>query len=427
MQYGLTNSVVLQSGETGGGDIIYAKNATGNDIVSGTKVWCNQHLLTGDTEVAPYQKQERKVYNIYAWWINGIGFCYGNNAYKYQINFKYDTNSWNIITLTKSNDFNGLFKQMNGVVWVQQLYESYRFLEHGEDIKLPGNLLSDKYIVPSEGSHYLSKFDKETNTIGEASTISFNFAYNDWGIIEDNILLFYTRNNKAFTIYNISDFNNIVTLKTGTSDIFTVNQIFATGLKVGDYLIANGDGNNLGINVYGNNLLIYKIGKNFNIQYAEDLPQELQILQNTNVCAYYNYDTKILSIGTHDSLKFYEFVGGKFNPLNINFTTLPELNDDTKKYYGHLSPDKTTVCINGISGSGSWIYYSSNFYRLKVNDDSWYAEPYLLSTGQSVVGYATGNVDSDGKYEVRTVLPEEVNLTVTSTPAADSITINGEA
>lgn len=186
--------------------------------------------------------------------------------------------------------------------------------------------------------------------------------------------------------------------------------LFATGLDEGDYLLTTDN-----YSAYTNtsstpvtaHLICYRM-KNGMIEYVQD--PVLSMFENTSCFVAYDNRSNILSIGTKDNVYFFEFdsTTKQFSPLNviIQSSAFPVTINDFP-YKTMMSPDKTQVVILGRNQSLSTFYI--NVISLlstdkAIVDNSQYN--YNITT--SFTGFATGQTDSSGKYEVSTVLPEVV-------------------
>lgn len=148
----------------------------------------------------------------------------------------------------------------------------------------------------------------------------------------------------------------------------------------------------------------------------------LQMFENTACQVAYDYRNHVLSIGTSDNVYFFRVDGiSGISNLNISLNNLPT-NTSGYPYRTMMSPDKSTIVVEGY---GNYVnVYSRTTATHQIVSNSAYN--YNLET--SFTGFATGETDSDGKYEVKTVLPEVVDFEIYSEHnEPDEINIYGGA
>lgn len=403
----LASTVSTVTGGGTEGDVVYAVNATGASIREGTKVWMNKHVITTEDNVSPYSKSEQRAgADIWAWWYGGIGF-FNQRNYVRRVTFNQETKTWTAYDGVYTNwDSGGVLMQDDNYFWRKTIGKS-KVIDNvtGALTEVNAMILSKEYAISASSPYYFGKWNSTSNTMGDLSIFTIN-----WGtanaFVDGNILLV-ANTNTVYNFYDISDLGYIVNIAGGTLSLTDGSFYAVTGCHVGDYVIkwAQSDTHN------ATNLYIFKIVEGYNLVLAEDLPAELQALQQQKAQVRYNNTTQVLSVGTHDTLRFYQFDNGAFTLINMDLT-LPVLDQSALMYYGYLSPDKSSVCIFGESGGdmATYYYYIVNFYRLVNSDNRYYAEPFLLANGQTLMGFATGEFNDDGEYEVRTVLPSTFQL-----------------
>lgn len=230
-------------------------------------------------------------------------------------------------------------------------------------------------------------------------------------------------NCKIYELANYSTLSSMLLNQTLSERI-----LFATGLDEGDYLLTTDN-----YSAYTNtsstpvtaHLICYKM-KNGMIEYVQD--PVLSMFENTSCFVSYDNRSNILSIGTKDNVYFFEFdsTTKQFSPLNviIQSSAFPVTINDFP-YKTMMSPDKTQVAILGRNQSLSTFYInviSLSSSDRAIVDNSQYN--YDITT--SFTGFATGQTDISGKYEVSTVLPEVVTSYLNTDLEPDEAIFEGD-
>ena len=417
----------IESIPSGGGDTVLAINDTGSTISQGDKVWLNKHnnpSVTGSL----YNAQGRSAYITFIM-IGNIPYAYnqGNDSlYEYS----FSNGSWSQTLLQSSLDttttnplFVGAQPLIRAMGTNQNYFKDLIINTDGISQITPngyfyiGNDRCVKWV--SNKNYSIVEYDHATGTEGSVLgtfTSTQNLFHNVF--IDGNVLMLATLVSNACLMeyYDISDLTSITKTASVTCPETTTYFYYATGLNVGDYVFFQSAVNT--DNWEGNTaptLRIYKLGANYALEAANDLPLQLQVLNRTSAVARYDSRTKYLTVGTHDNVYFFEFdtTTKKFSQFLLDVTMpIEDTVYDGHAYVGAVSGDKTNVAITFRRASPSYVYPCYKLYKLSNADNTeWYAEPYGNFNVATVTGYATGNTQ-DGKYEIATVLPETVQVEV---------------
>ena len=91
-----------------------------------------------------------------------------------------------------------------------------------------------------------------------------------------------------------------------------------------------------------------------------------------------------------------------------------------------LTDDLTTAALGYRRESSRYIYPTTVLYKF-TEGSGWTIVDESAVNSFTITGFATGETDAEGKYEINTVLPDEVMITVNVTPDPDSFDFAGEA
>ena len=159
-------------------------------------------------------------------------------------------------------------------------------------------------------------------------------------------------------------------------------------------------------------MIIYKIVENGTggrtVELATDV---LKQFQTGDCLAQFDLRNDVLTIGTRDNVFAY-----KFNRETMSFEQLPykfDLTPNTANKFCYrlsLSPDlsKAIVTLRSTANDMRVTLYVLGNTKWEIVDN----QVFNYNSTTSYIGYATGNVDEDGKVEVEMLLPDEVDIQV---------------
>ena len=426
---GHTNCCLVTS--EGGGDTIYLENASGATISAGQKVLCNLGTIGSDTPISNsvYTNAHRPV----LFFDNDFFVCCKpNSSGGTSAMFRRVDGTWNLTTSTtdfKNWALSTVFVYSdNGIIDYSsitgQTGNGYLCYSSGVQTPISGTASTYKYLGESNGVHYVMRdnstnafmiYDIDTNTIGNVvspTTQKVKFGK----IIGDRGVFF---NAGYFYIFSIADtgFTELnSTLVTGAQI-----PLYITGTSVGDYILCTDVSTNY-TNTTGSpvsHLFCYQIQSDYSVE-AVTVPA-LAIFETKPCLICFDNRNNVLSIGTDDYVYFYQYEDGVFKNMNVFLNALPS-NPSGYIYETMMSPDKKTIVVSVKDGSNSNV----NIYKLTTVDHKIVKNSALYyQFDTSVTGYATGNTDSSGRYEVQTVLPSAVNYVLGTDLEPDETTIYG--
>lgn len=412
----------------GGGDTVYAINDTGSTISQGDKVWLNKHnnpSVTGSNYVR------------YSQGVKSAFIMEGNVPYEFTngnlLQWTFSNDSWSSTTIQSSISgevghpmFVGtqpIFRAMNPSNGVYQ--KDIIINTQGTSFTLANNSFyigNDRIVKCTSNKNYsIVEYDHTTGTEGNTlgTFMSVNNIFHN-AFIDGTLLMIASGTGSSagctMEYYDISDMTAIVKTHTVVCPEYSTYLYYVTGLDVGDYLFfqSAASSDNWG-GTAAPVLKIYKLGADFAITPARDLPLQLQQLNNSNAVVNYDSRTKYLTVGTNSNVYFFKFdtTTKTFEQFLLDVTMPTEHSIYSGyAYVPVISGDKTNVVITFRAQSSSYVYVGRKIYKLSNADNTeWYVEPYGNFNVSTLTGYATGNT-SDGKYEIATVLPETVQVEV---------------
>lgn len=429
---------------SGGSDTIYLPNNSGSTITAGDKVLFTMGATgssTPDTFTTDYTTSNRFgaicvldsssfIISGYASNENGYLFTRVNETWTqgaksisyasagYGVYHYFSDNYINSYNEIQGSDINSRFVTAAGTDMVAA--NTYR--------KYAGYYNNSHYVSAASSSTYgLYKWNTSDNTLTSVLSISSLNPDNGFSRIYGNRLIA-TGGNKYY-IYSMTDDVTLTQLSTGTVAT-DLKMIEATGLErglvAGDIVFAvnNYNAEYSGYQMTGkSNLYCYEVQSDYTLAYKE-IP-ELKMFESTPCYVAYDNRSNILSIGTKDEVYFYEFdtTTKDFTRLNISHSTLPTPADNVP-LKTQMMPDKGTFVVYARSATANAVYvYSLTTVGNSIVPNNQYN--YDLIT--SFTGFATGNTDSSGNYEVKTVLPEIVNTNIITNAEPDEVIITGGA
>ena len=438
---GITNAVVYSGGE-GSGDVIYAVNQTGEEVVAAnkqvylvrqmnfeTKQWSasGYNSTTNSPPMARYFTDNNFIISKDLWRYNEnsdswdkevfsnitlpsfriIDIIEGKTVYSYYYIRSGDYLSCSICDLNTQRQF------PNSMVWL------------GDGLALAINPTSTKVdIYP---------YDYETNTVdttGEPLIIlnmpveQSNTKYRV--ILADGKILY--AHDSVIDVYDRTTYSLIRTVQFPNAFM-----IYVTGFEPGDYVFGT-DSTYYGR--FNQDTLMavntYKITENYSLETVNDPLFSKMKAQKSGIV--YNIETGILQIGFVGEVdaKIYQF-----DKADKSWTDITPIID-TASIQGSLSSSVPIMAYNKDRTLLAYCYIHANvstgrvypyIFKLETTTGEWFAynpdKKYVIPY-QTLTGYTTGKTQ-DGKIEVATVLPPKVSLTVNVTPDPDTFEFTGAA
>lgn len=423
MAKGITNAKII-SGGSGGGDTVYAVSETA--LNKDDKVYLNKHYYDSYDASAFYTATIDKTVRSYPYVCNN-GDVYrveGSTLRKFIYNSenKNWTESDYITPLAAGKYAYAVSDRRDGEPVFNMHNPRYGgglFLEHPsayfDDYIARKDLLVVGQKTASISLVEIASIEPATtgqtySTFVARSGGSYISTYSCSG----NTLLI-TEANRYF-FYDISDLTAPVQIKSGQfTESISVNAY--TGLSVGDYLFTRTDtsfgetGNSSGSTTY---CKILKIMEDYSLQHATDLPSEFYtFLANPRSTYVFNRENNTLAIGDENSVNLYKYENGTFRAISYSIPLPTEVTPTTNAGWClYVSEDLSTAVVCCCRNSSGVCYNDFKLYKMVNNNDNWYAEDYIHSNALSLQGFATGKTNDKGEYEVSTVLPAKVNLTI---------------
>ncbi len=429
---GLTNAL-SQSTHTGSdiGDLVYAVNNTGANIVKNQKVWLNKHNL--DESESEFTQTGRNYHQkFYPIFDSNNNFSILDRVYRYKWIYNTDDKTWTVSATSDTSSTapvsTNLFLQYhnntyyglnNHSSWNSTgAYYNFKYNETDKEPIQQGYWINDTYKVV-----WVSGYTYNLIKVSDASVLyTFDFSsvrgYISTIIYKNNKILIITDNNSGNNVYWYSfnleqdyvvpDFVPTVTeiAAIDNSPIRTVGNskyvCYYTGIENGDYLFSLDDRRDVDATI--RTLYAYKIVDN-DIISATDLQADLQALVNQPCSIFYDDRVKRLYVSTNDKIYLFTWKSGEFINENITINPLDYITpySDSYAFCFAISDDMTTLFLLGYHSSSSGTAIA---FKRKTTSDDWYAENFAQCSSLSLTGFATGETDSQGRYEVSTVLGE---------------------
>lgn len=415
----------------GGGDTIYLANASGATISAGQKVLCNLGTIGSDTPTTKTNSTSTTYRPIVFFDNNTFAVTKSNSSAVYsELGLKVD-GAWTITqsSLYVTSNLSTVFVyDSNGLISYSPLigdggYGYFMNRVSGELTRITNSSTSYRYLGESAGTHYIMKYnstppfaiyDIDTNTVG--STVTPTDVYYVFGKIIGNKGVFYSSSG-YIDVYSIADTG--FTKLSGTL-VSSIIPLYITGADVGDYILCTDDATNYltPTSAPASHLFCYQIQSDYSIKRVT-VPA-LALFENKSCVFCFDNRNNVLSIGTDDNVYFCEYEDGVFKNLNVVLDTLPT-NTNGYNYKTMMSPDKKTIVVYAKETTASIYVYRLTVAEHKIVTNS--ALNYQVDT--SFTGFATGNTDSSGRYEVQTVLPSAVDYVLGTDLEPDETTIYG--
>ena len=438
---GLTNAVVY-SGGGGSGDVVFAVNQTGEEIVAAnkqvylvrqmnfeTKQWSasGYNNITNNPPMGRYFADNNFIVTKDLWSYNEnseswdkvafsnislpqyriIDIIEGKTVYSY-----YYIRSGNYLSCSIC-DLNTQRQFPNSMVWL------------GDGLALAINPTSDKVdIYP---------YDYEANTVDTTGepliilNIPVGQSSSKYRVLLVDGKILYAHDN-VIDVYGRTDYSLIKTVQFPNGFL-----IYVTGFEPGDYVFGTDSTNYYGLDNYLTTVNAYKITADYSLEAVDD--PLFSKMKGQKSAIVYNIETGVLQIG------FVEDFGAKiyqFDKADKNWTDITPIIDtsalavplDNSVVFLSLSADKTLAAYTyrySRAGATNRIY--PYIFKLETTTGEWFAynpdKKYVIPY-QTLTGYTTGKTQ-DGKIEVATVLPPKLSLTVNVTPEPDTFEFTGAA
>lgn len=395
---GITNSQnIIQSGGGGSEDTVYAVNNTGAAISKGDKIWLNKHNL--DENVAYQYAGYNSSGSACAFFNEDNNIVVMNGGTQKPLyTYNPDTKTWSYQYLTNSFSYTDYLKHLNGkviasrkrvVIGLNKIYNC--ITDDTLSVSVVGIYVYTNLVIykDEDGIIKAATIDANTGDIVKNTLTFANASNNISGAFSNGFKYFYTLSNGEYYYYS----GNATLIKTGISEIYKSHLRYVTGVEPGEYIIT--------LSPY-DTLQIYKFNEEMlPIEDASLQPDLKALINNEKVCIDYNNDTGVLTIGSMTNV--YAFKYNKetktFENLNLTIKLPTESTPTDDPYRFFLSDDMTTAFIVPDSTHNAR-------YKLATTSNDWYADTYPQRNSLTLTGFATGNTDSEGRYEVSTVLGE---------------------
>ena len=437
---GITNAVVY-SGGGGSGDVIYAVNQTGEEVVAAnkqvylvrqmnfeTKQWSasGYNSTTNSPPMARYFTDNNFIISKDLWRYNEnsdswdkevfsnitlpsfriIDIIEGKTVYSY-----YYIRSGNYLSCSIC-DLNTQRQFPNSMVWL------------GDGLALALNPTSDKADV--------YPYDYETNTVDTSGEplITLNMPNTQTNskyrvlLVDGKIL--YAHDN-VIDVYDRTDYSLMRTVQFSNSFM-----LYVTGFEPGDYVFGTDSANYYRFNDTLTTVNTYKIMDDYSLEAVNDPLFSKMKAQKSGII--YNIETGILQVGFVGEVdaKIYQF-----DKVDKSWSDITPVID-TASIQGSFSSSVPIMAYNKDRTLLAYCYIHANvstgrvypyIFKLETTTGEWFAynpdKKYVIPY-QTLTGYTTGKTQ-DGKIEVATVLPPKLSLTVNVTPEPDTFEFMGAA
>ena len=435
---GITNAVVY-SGGGGSGDVIYAVNQTGEEVVAANKQVYLVRQMNFETKLWAVSG-----YNILP---SNSTFFMDNNLVRYKDVFSYNENTDNWDKTTFSNIIIP-DEPIIDIIEGKTVYSSY-YIRSGDYLscsicdlntqrQFPNSMvwLGDGLalaINPTSANVDIYPYDYETNTVDTTGEplITLNMpakqSITKYRVILTDGKILYAHDN-VIDVYDRTTYSLIRTVQFPNAFM-----IYVTGFEPGDYVFGT-DSTYYGR--FNQDTLMavntYKITENYSLETVNDPLFSKMKAQKSGIV--YNIETGILQIGFVGEVdaKIYQF-----DKADKSWTDITPIID-TASIQGSLSSSVPIMAYNKDRTLLAYCYIHANvstgrvypyIFKLETTTGEWFAynpdKKYVIPY-QTLTGYTTGKTQ-DGKIEVATVLPPKVSLTVNVTPDPDTFEFTGAA
>ena len=404
---------IPQGGGGSGGDLIFAENRLGRTPIQDEKV-----LLTTNTNSAISYTGNLGQDTVYSRLRIYDDICYNvNSANGYSTAYTYQNGAW---TNYRTHDmvawdsrFSFIF---NDGVWYQIHINSSNFDKYDEKVgayianNLPFLQINDSLkIKGSDGKIYSNdetqSYDTGMGNIGNTKKL-FQLV--------NNILICFLANG-TLKFIDITNFPNC------SETIYNLphNDTYFLG-------VSGTNINDFAITLNSNTLVINKLTSNGYEEY-----KVIDILSNYSIYFDINVN-RIVGIQAN----YYPFILQLSNNSVATLEIPAEVRETFKQDITSSGYNITTTRFFDANAYLTYFGWSwstgsyDNFSRFCAMgaDGIWYITEPTVENYQNVgsfTGFVTGNKDENNRYEIKTVLPDKVDVTLNITPDPDSITVYG--
>ena len=430
MSIGKTN-VISVSG--GGGDKIYAENISGENYQKGDKVLVNYKdgNFVKNTEYVVEPISNARTYCEPVWFDNDTFSIFSGFT---GTSFKYVFNGDNWERTYTTNVVNASQNYFRYVPLIGVMYDNSSNYDYpNKIIDEDGNITTTSY------DGYIGNFNDNIwtwkNVNGSSGGIYCNGSNltGAWGVytncVDYDLKRYLLRcdygSYKNMFLYQISDDGLSQSTVVSSSSILPNNYkcVGCTGLNVGDYVIFRANILNNCASSNGTSSLgktnytysAYKIGESQPIvELGEtDLLKSYLDIKNT----IWNMDTRhnCLIIGTTNNVYILEWTKDEkaFEEV-ANLVELPENVDGEFIYNASLNPDKTKLVV--YAGDIVTNKQSLFIYDVKAGYDWVITKNNSINYDANISfsGVTTGKVDDEGKVETKIVLPDVIEMKIST-------------
>lgn len=434
---GITNAVVY-SGGGGSGDVIYAVNQTGEEVVAANKQVYLVRQMNFETKLWAVSG-----YNILP---SNSTFFMDNNLVRYKDVFSYNenTDNWDktaFSAISVPEDY------IIDIIEGKTVYSRY-YIRSGDYLscsicdlntqrQFPNSMvwLGDGLalaINPTSAKVDIYPYDYETNTVDTTGepliilnmpTAQSNTKHRV--ILTDGKILY--AHDNVIDVYDRTTYSLIRTVQFPNAFM-----LYVTGFEPGDYVFGTDCAYYYRFNDTLMTVNTYKIMDDYSLEAVNDPLFSKMKAQKSGIV--YNIETGILQIGFVGEVdaKIYQF-----DKEDKSWTDITPIID-TASIQGSLSSSVPIMAYNKDRTLLAYCYVHANvstgrvypyIFKLETTTGEWFAynpdKKYVIPY-QTLTGYTTGKTQ-DGKIEVATVLPPKVSLTVNVTPDPDTFEFTGAA
>ena len=205
----------------------------------------------------------------------------------------------------------------------------------------------------------------------------------------------------------------------GTNNPSDTAPIYCTGCDVGDFIffVTNSHltydyASSTNGHKQVSNLVVYEITANESgSRTLTARPDLFKMFQSENCLIFYDNRNDVLTIGTMDNVYAYKFNRDDKNFEQLNYTFMLSSNINQNYCYRlAFSPDmsKAIITIKSTYNTMSVTLYTLGNANWEIVDNQ--VINYNVTTSFSAI--TTGEVDEDGKVEVKLTLPDKVDLVI---------------